>query len=167
MIRRITKKKGLGESKSRIPSHKTIYGQIEYKSKLEADAAEILTNSGIEFDYEGATFNVMPSFISNVDCYAQLRKKTKAGTSAKFDKQPAKVEAITYTPDFTHINADKTGWIIETKGVPNESFPLRFKLFKKFLHENGYNLTLFIPRSKEQIYKCVEIIKQQNQNKKK
>ena len=162
-IRKI-KKKGLGESKSRIPSHKTIYGQVEYKSKLEADAAEILASNGIEFIYEGATFNVMPSFISTDDCYAQLRKKTKTGTSAKFDKQPAKVEAITYTPDFIHINADKTGWVIETKGVPNESFPLRFKLFKKFLHENGYNLTLFIPRNKEQIYKCVEIIKQ-NQNK--
>jgi hypothetical protein len=162
-IRKI-KKKGLGESKSRIPSHKTIYGKVEYKSKLEADAAEILSSNGIEFVYEGATFNVMPSFISKVDCYAQLRKKTKTGKSAKFDKQPAKVEAITYTPDFIHINADKTGWVIETKGVPNESFPLRFKLFKKFLHENGYNLTLFIPRNKEQIYKCVEIIKQ-NQNK--
>ena len=34
----------------------------------------------------------------------------------------------TYTPDFVG-----NGFIIETKGNPNEAFPLRWKLFKKLI----------------------------------
>ena len=105
----------------------------------------------------------MPSFICSFDTYAQLRKKTKT-KACKFGVQKRKVESISYTPDFVHINPDKTGWIMETKGMPNEAFPLRFKLFKQWLEQEGYKVTLFMPTNKEQIFECVEIIKTLTQN---
>lgn len=164
-MRKNVKEERKQESKARIPSNKTVYGEIEYKSELEAYAARMLTDNKIEFGYEVATFTVMPSFICTVQTYEQLRKKT-ATKPVKFDIRKGKVDAITYTPDFVHINSDKTGWVMEVKGIPNESFPLRFKLFKKYLVENGYTLTLFVPRSKAQIVQCVEIIKTLNSTKK-
>lgn len=166
-MRQNFKEKRGTENKPRFHSKKTCYGATEYKSDLEAYAARALTDNRIPFGYECATFTVMPSFACTCPTYAQLRKPTN-GRPAKFDLQRSKVEPITYTPDFVNIDDEtKTGWVMETKGLPNESFPLRFKLFKKFLTDNGYRLTLFIPRTKGQIVQCVEIIKELNKNQQK
>jgi len=69
----------------------------------------------------------------------------------------SKVRAITYTPDFVDPDGK---WIIETKGYANESFPLRWKLFKKHLKDTGKQYVLFMPRNKVQVLEVLELVKQ-------
>ena len=59
---------------------------------------------------------------------------------------------IKYTPDF--IGED---FIIECKGRANESFPLRWKLFKSWIALNSPGIALFKPQNQKD---CDETIKQ-------
>ena len=61
---------------------------------------------------------------------------------------------IKYTPDF--IGKD---FIIETKGRPNESFPMRWKLFKRFVTQQFPNYTLFKPQNQKECDRVIEILK--------
>ena len=134
----------------------TTYGKVEYKSKLEAFTAKVLDESGILYGYETSKFILMDSFTYEEDTYRQ----TGTGTKKKYSTQNRKVQPITYKPDFVSINPKtKTGWVIEVKGFANDAFPLRFKLFKKFLHDNGYRVVLFIPRNQKQVRESIEKIK--------
>jgi hypothetical protein len=58
---------------------------------------------------------------------------------------------IKYTPDF--IGDD---FIIETKGRANESFPMRWKLFKRLVMNQFPNVTLYKPQNQKE---CDETIK--------
>lgn len=70
-----------------------------------------------------------------------------------------KLQSIKYTPDFVGKN-----WIIETKGRANESFPFRWKLFKKYLTDNKLNYDLYIPHNHKQVDECINIILSNNEN---
>ena len=52
---------------------------------------------------------------------------------------------IKYTPDF--IGDD---FIIETKGRANESFPMRWKLFKRLSNEQFPTVTLYKPQNQKE-----------------
>ena len=60
---------------------------------------------------------------------------------------------ITYTPDFI---GDK--FIIETKGRPNESFPIRWKLFKKLVTQQFPSHTLYKPQNQKECDETIELI---------
>ena len=61
---------------------------------------------------------------------------------------------IKYTPDFVG-----KGFIIETKGRANESFPLRWKLFKKLITERRLGpLTLYKPQNHKECDETVRLI---------
>ena len=53
------------------------------------------------------------------------------------------------------------GFIIETKGFvrANDSFPLRWKLFMKYLNDNKIRYSLYIPKNKDQVDKVIQLIK--------
>ena len=69
-----------------------------------------------------------------------------------------KILPIKYTPDF--IGED---FIIETKGRANESFPMRWKLFKKLISEQFPNHTLYKPQNQKECDRVIELILE-NQN---
>ena len=69
----------------------------------------------------------------------------------------AKVRDITYTTDFVDPNGK---WIIEVKGFANDVFPIKWKLFKNHLMENGYTYALFLPKNQKQVLETIELIKQ-------
>ena len=50
------------------------------------------------------------------------------------------------------------GFIIETKGRANESFPMRWKMFKKYINKNDLPVTLYKPQNQKECDKVVEII---------
>jgi hypothetical protein len=60
---------------------------------------------------------------------------------------------IKYTPDFIGEN-----FIIETKGRPNESFPIRWKLFKKLVTEQFPDYTVYKPQNQIECDRTVELI---------
>ena len=111
---------------------KLTYKGIKFNSKLEVFMYKQLELLKTPFKYEGQSYVVLPGFTY----------------------QDEKVRPITYTPDF---RLDKYPVIIETKGRPNESFPLRFKLFKKSLIDNDDVCDLFMPHNQKE---CLEVIKQ-------
>ena len=60
---------------------------------------------------------------------------------------------IKYTPDF--IGED---FIIETKGRANESFPMRWKLFKQLIVSQFPGITLYKPQNQAECHETVRII---------
>lgn len=127
---------------------------IKFKSKLEYFTYKKLLEFGIhDFKYEEYKFNLLNPFEFNNECY-EVNKKTKNFEVVKND-----IRAITYLPDFGKIHEDKTGWIMECKGFPNDAFPLKWKWFKQHLMENGYNLTIYKPNNQQNVLKAIELIK--------
>ena len=75
------------------------------------------------------------------------------------DRGNKKVLAITYTPDFIG-----PGYIIECKGRANESFPLRWKLFKSYVQKH-LCATLYKPQNQKECEEVIRLIKQRSKKK--
>ena len=132
-----------------IKSKKASYNGIEFQSLLEKRMYQLLHEEEIPVEYEEHSFTVFDAWVYPQACYE--------GTPKKLYNKGSKVRSITYTPDFVDPNGK---WIIETKGYANESFPLRWKLFKRHLKENNLAYVLFMPRNKTQCLEVLELIKQ-------
>jgi len=138
------------KSKTKVKNaKKSTYKGLDFKSNLELHCYKKLETAKIEVKYEEETFTIFPATIYPQACYE--------GTSKKLYNKGSKIRPITYTPDFVD---PKGKFIIETKGYANESFPLRWKLFKKHLKDNNHHYVLFMPRNKKQVDEVVELIKQ-------
>ena len=64
-----------------------------------------------------------------------------------------KVLPIKYTPDFV-----ASSFIIECKGRANESFPMRLKMFKKYVNHKMKHVTLYKPQNQKECDKVIELI---------
>ena len=127
---------------------KNVYKGIQFQSKLELACYKELEANQIDVEYEKHTYTIFEATVYPQACYE--------GTSKKLYNKGSKIRPITYTPDFV----DPSGkWIMETKGHANESFPLRWKLFKNYLINTNSKATLFLPRNRKQVTEAVEIIK--------
>ena len=130
-------------------SKKSTYKGLDFKSNLELHCYKKLEEAKIKVKYEEETFTIFPAMVYPLACYE--------GTTKKLYNKGSKIRPITYTPDFVDPNGK---FIIETKGYANESFPLRWKLFKKHLKDNNKQYVLFMPRNKKQVDEVVELITQ-------
>ena len=128
---------------------KSTYDGHDFQSNLELYCYKQLEEAKILVEYEAYTFTIFDALLYPQTCYE--------GTTKKLYNKGSKIRPITYTPDFVD---PKGKWIIETKGYANESFPLRWKLFKKHLKDNNKQYVLFMPRNKKQVDEVVELIKQ-------
>ena len=144
--KRRAKKPGKSKVKN---AKKSVYDGKEFKSNLELHCYKELEKAKILVQYEENTFTIFPAMVYPLACYE--------GTSKKLYNKGSKIRPITYTPDFVDPNGK---FIIETKGYANESFPLRWKLFKKHLKDNNHHYVLFMPRNKKQVDEVIELIKQ-------
>ena len=126
---------------------------IEFASKLELYMYRALKKAKIKSMYEGKTFTIIESCNFPMSSY----EKTKSQKTLH-DKGNKKLLGIKYTPDFIDVQ-DPPRFIIETKGNPNESFPIRWKLFKMHLVNEGIQTNLFMPRNQKDCDKAVEILK--------
>ena len=138
------------KSRSKVKNaKKSTYDGKEFKSNLELYCYKKLEECEILVEYEENTFTIFDALVYPQACYE--------GTTKKLYNKGSKIRPITYTPDFVDPNGK---FIIETKGYANESFPLRWKLFKKHLKDNNHHYVLFMPRNKKQVDEIVELIKQ-------
>jgi len=144
--KRYVRRKGRSKVKN---AKKSTYDGKEFKSNLELYCYKKLEECEILVEYEENTFTIFPATVYPQACYE--------GTTKKLYNKGSKIRPITYTPDFVDPDGK---FIIETKGYANESFPLRWKLFKKHLKDNNHRYVLFMPRNKKQVDEIVEIIKQ-------
>lgn len=123
---------------------------IKYRSKLELYTATRLKDESIDFDYEKHKFPLMEKFTYEGEIY----EPHKINNSKTFVQVSNNVRAITYTPDFVN---KKDKWIIEVKGYANDAFPIKWKLFKNLIRNDGY--TLFLPSTQKQVRDTIQIIK--------
>lgn len=140
------------KGKSIVKSKKKFnFKGVDYKSGLERNMAMLLDEAGIPFEYESKKFEIVDSFDFDFDCY----ERQANGKGDMINRGRKKVQGIKYTPDFIG-----DGFIIETKGYANESFPIRWKLFKKMLIDsinyNGDSLTIYKP---QKVSECEEVVK--------
>ena len=92
-------------------------------------------------------------FMFDVDSY----ERQGNGKGDMVNRGRKKILNIKYTPDFV-----SDSFIIECKGRANESFPLRWKMFKKHVKEHIPHVTLYKPQNQKECDKVVELIKNKN-----
>lgn len=149
------RKKGKSIVKNR--KKKYTYKGVDYKSSLEKTMATLLDKAGIPFKYEAVTYNVMEGFKFDYDSY----ERQSNGKGDMINRGRKKVQPIKYTPDFTG-----EGFIIETKGYANESFPIRWKLFKKMLSDSSTtDVVVYKPQKISECEEVIKLIKERNEQK--
>jgi len=135
--------------KGPVVAKKVMYNGVTFASGLEKYMYIALKKAKIKFKYEGESFILVKSF--NVDRATYERQNN--GKGEYVDRGNKKILGIKYTPDF--VGKD---FIIETKGRANDSFPMRWKLFKKHLMEKGDNRVLYKPQTNKECDRTVELI---------
>ena len=135
--------------KGPVVAKKITYNNITFASGLEKYMYIALKKAKIKFKYEGESFILVQSFNVNRATY----ERQNNGKGEYIDRGNKKILGIKYTPDF--VGKD---FIIETKGRANESFPMRWKLFKKHLMEIGDNRLLYKPQTNKECDRTVELI---------
>ena len=141
MKRRFKRKKGPVRSK------KVTFDGIQFASGLEKYMYQALKKAKIHAVYEGTTFVLQEHFMFDVDSY----ERQANGKGDMVNRGQKKIQNIKYTPDFV-----SDSFIIECKGRANETFPLRWKMFKKHVKEQLSHVTLYKPQNQKE---CDEVIK--------
>ncbi len=138
-----------------IKSKKTTIDGIKFQSRLESSMYKLLKESGLPFEYEKETFTVVGSFKFDNDSY----ERNANGKGDVKQKGGGKVvREMKYTPDFI-VPIGKTKYIIETKGFKTSEFNMRYKLFKKYITDNKLDYHLYMPHTKTECAKVLQIIK--------
>ena len=144
MRRRIKRKRGP------VVSKKITVDGIKFASGLEAYMYKALKAAKIKADYEKRTFEIFEGFDFTNESY----ERQANGKGSMVNRGNKKVLAIKYTPDFEGKN-----FIIECKGRANESFPIRWKLFKKVIADKYPKMRLFKPQKQSECDEVVKLIK--------
>ena len=149
-MRRKYKKKGPVQSK------KIIYDGIEFASGLEKYTYLSLKENKLFEGYENEVFQLVESFNFRNETY----EKQANGKGDYVNRGEKKILGIKYTPDF--VGKD---FIIECKGRANESFPIRWKLFKLWLTNNKIGKTLYKPQNQKEVDQTMILIKESRKKK--
>ena len=143
MKRRFKRKKGPVRAK------KVSFDGIQFASGLEKYMYQALKNFKIQAVYEGATFVLQEDFVFDIDSY----ERQANGKGEMVNRGQKKIQNIKYTPDFV-----SDSFIIECKGRANESFPIRWKMFKKHVKANLPHVTLYKPQNQKECDQVVGLI---------
>jgi hypothetical protein len=144
-------KRGFRRSKKRGPvvSKKVTYDGIRFASGLEKYMYLALKEAKIVARYEGETYVLQDSFEFNNESY----ERQANGKGQMINRGQKKIQNIKYTPDFV-----SDSFIIECKGRANESFPIRWKMFKKYVKERLKHVTLYKPQNQKECDLVIELI---------
>ena len=122
------KRKKQGKVRNATP---IIIDNIHFKSKLEGYCYTKLKEAHIPTEYEPTHFTLLPAFTYDGE---NIRK-------------------MTYKPDFVGKN-----FIVECKGLITDSFPLRFKLFKRYLKQHHSTNKVYLVRNQKQVDEMIQEI---------
>ena len=144
MVRRKVKRK-----RGPVRSKKVTVDGIQFASGLEKYMYLALKKAKIKAEYEGKTYVLQDSFVFNNKSY----EKQSNGKGEFKNRGEKKILNIKYTPDFV-----SPSFIIECKGRANESFPIRWKMFKNYIKKHLPRVTLYKPQNQKECDKVVELI---------
>ena len=148
MKRRIYKKK-----RGPVRAKKVSFDGINFASGLEKYMYQALKKAKIKAKYEGETYVLQESFAFEVDSY----ERQANGKGDLVNRGQKKILNIKYTPDFI-----SDSFIIECKGRANESFPIRWKMFKKYVNDNLKHVILYKPQNQKECDKVIDLIIKNN-----
>ena len=142
--------------KGPVQSKKITFDGINFASGLERYTYMALKKDKLFEGYENEVFQLVESFnFTNVSYEKQAN-----GKGEYTNRGQKKILGIKYTPDF--VGKD---YIIECKGRANESFPLRWKLFKLWLTKNKIGKILYKPQNQKEVDQTMILIKEHRRNK--
>ena len=132
-----------------VTSKKVVHDGITFASGLEKYMYIALKNANIQNTYEGKTFVIQEGFMFD----NKSHERQSNGKGEMVNRGSKKVLPIKYTPDFV-----SDSFIIECKGRANESFPLRWKMFKKYVKIHLPRVTLYKPQNQKECDEVIELI---------
>ena len=135
--------------KGPVRAKKVVGDGIQFQSGLEKYMYLALKKAKIKNEYEGETYTIFESFEFDNASY----ERQANGKGDYKDRGNKKILGIKYTPDFIG-----KGFIIECKGRANESFPIRWKMFKRYVKDNMANVTLYKPQNQKQCDETIALI---------
>lgn len=135
------------------------YDGISFKSKLEKMIYQTLKEQGFPVEYEPHKFVLWQGFRPTVPFY----DKDKSTRMLKLENK--KIIDITYTPDFVFTYKGFLV-VIEAKGMENDRFYLKKKMFRKWLEDNHQKSIYFEIYTKKQLLQAINIIKDLSQKSK-
>ena len=148
-MKRRSRKKGPVQAK------KITYDGINFASGLERYTYMALKKEKLFEGYENEVFQLIEGFNFENEAY----EKQANGKGDYTNRGQKKILGIKYTPDFTGKD-----FIIECKGRANESFPLRWKLFKLWLNNNKDGRTCYKPQNQKEVDRTIQIIKEKRRS---
>ena len=149
MRRKIKRKKGPVRSK------KVTVDGITFASGLEKYMYLALKKANIKAKYEGETYILQDSFEFKNESY----ERQSNGKGELVNRGSKKVLPIKYTPDFV-----SNSFIIECKGRANETFPLRWKMFKNYVKEHLKHVILYKPQNQKDCDELIRLILNKNKS---
>ena len=147
------KKKIRRKKRGPVRAKKVTFDGIKFASGLEKYMYIALKKAKIKAKYEGKTYIVQEGFEFKNESY----ERQSNGKGDLVNRGCKKILPIKYTPDFV-----SDSFIIECKGRANESFPLRWKMFKKYVNEQLPCVTLYKPQNQKECDKVIELILNKN-----
>ena len=132
-----------------VRSKKVICDGITFASGLEKYMYLALKEAKIQNVYEGETFVLQEGFMFDNESH----ERQSNGKGDMVNRGCKKILPIKYTPDFV-----SDSFIIECKGRANESFPIRWKMFKNYVKKHLPRVTLYKPQNQKECDKVVELI---------
>jgi len=144
-------KKRFKRKRGPVRAKKVMYDGITFASGLEKYMYMSLRKAKIKAAYEGMTYEIFPGFMFDNESY----ERQANGKGDLVNRGCKKILGIKYTPDFIGL-ADE--FIIECKGRANDTFPMRWKLFKKYVKDNFPHVILYKPQNQKECDKVVELI---------
>ena len=142
-------KKKYSKKRGPVRAKKVSFDGIQFASGLEKYMYMALKKAKIKSEYEGQTYELQKGFMFDVDSY----ERQGNGKGDMVNRGRKKILNIKYTPDFI-----SDSFIIECNGRANESFPIRWKMFKKYVKERIPHVTLYKPQNQKECDKVVELI---------
>lgn len=164
----------LGANKKIRNATQSISGGITFKSKLEKSIYDTLLEQGFNPKYEPITFVIWEGFRPTIPYYDRetnyqrdVRLAASGGSSAKMlVRKKARILNVQYTPDF-YFKYNDLNVYIEAKGIENDVFYLKKKMFIKYLDdlylEKGERSIYFEVYTRKQLLQAIEIIKNYEQ----
>ena len=150
---------------------KSNLGNLTFKSQLEKSIYNTLLQQGFTPQYEPITFTLWDGFSPITPYYdkesdKQMIKRISEGVNTCPSKilihKVGKVVGIRYTPDF-YFNYNGLDVYIDAKGIENDIFYIKKKMFIKYLDDilvnTGRRSIYFEVYTKKQLLQAIEIIK--------
>ena len=139
-----------------VNASKITYDGVKFASGLERYCYMQLKKAKLFEGYENECFQLIEPFFFQNEAYEHQGN----GKGDFTNRGSKKILGIKYTPDFCG-----TDYIIECKGRPNATFPIRLKLFRLWMTNTEDLRTFYMPKNQKDVDRMIQIISEKRRSK--